>query len=527
MRPTHTRDSNPWDDALRPRLRLDEVVTRGAERWPENPAIIDETGRRSYSQLESDIDRLRSALRAGGVERGDRVVVAVSMGRIGITLLYALSRLGATAVPVNDFWTAHEVEDVIRRSECEYVLMDGPLARADKPVPTALAQLAPTHGRASAVIRDVDEIEWATGARRDVQQSRDEDEVALLLFTSGSTAAPKGALVTHEGLVGVAHYIGLASELAESDRFIAVMPIYHVGGISDGFLPIHLVGGACLPIRFDGPRVLALFESEGATCICGFDSMLDALRNSPGYSPAQHASWQTALISGGEQTYDSLRAAGVRRIVSGIGMTECSCDIATTRMTQPEAERRAGHWLILPGLDVRIADPATGAERAAGEVGEIRIKGWSLFRGYIDGSTGLDEDGYFCSGDLGCMLPNNALSFEGRIKEMIKSGGENVAAFEVEEFLRTNIGAIREAVVVGVPDERWGEMVVAFAEFEVGSELTQGEIRELASSKLAPFKIPKLIFPVAPGSWPLMAAGKIDRPRLRELARSRASAADA
>jgi acyl-CoA synthetase (AMP-forming)/AMP-acid ligase II len=494
-------------------MRLHEVIARAAMTWPDREAVVDATGRRTFAMLSEDIATLARSLRAGGISRGHRVAVAVSTSRLGITILYALSQLSAVAVPINTFWTAREVADVIRRSSCEYALTDEALGALQALVPVALGMLDAPHQPRAGSVHDVDNVEWSGPPVGGPQRPPDPPDVAMVVFTSGSSSTPKGALLTNDGLVGVAHYIGVSAGLTQADRLLLVLPLYHVGGIVDGFLAVHLVGGACVLGRFDAKAVLELFSSEAATFIPTFNTLLEAVFALPDYSRERHPKWRAVLADVSADMDDRLREAGVERIVGAFGMTECSSEFAMTRITQSDAERRSNRFIPLPGVDVRIADPTTGEPVGLDDVGEIRIKGWAVCRGYIDGSDGLDAAGYFCSGDLGRSLPGGAFCYEGRLKEVIKSGGENVSAREVETFMSDEIPEVRHVVVVGVPDARWGEMVVAFVEFE-SDVLADEDIRERCRGRLAAFKIPKRIVPVERDSWPMLGSGKIDRSQL-------------
>lgn len=508
-------DADPWNDRHRPALRIHEVLRNTATVHPERISLVDRDSRLSYRELEQDVGRVADLLAEGGVSDGARVATTVGNGRVGITLMYALSSIGAVAVPINEFWTPREVADALRRGECSFVLCDQP-----RPIDAWRAALDSAEQPRFGLMSDVAALHWDGPRGERLVSAGHDPDVAMLLFTSGSTASPKGALVTHQGLVGVAHYVGLTAGLCADDRFLQLLPLYHVGGIANGFLVPHLVGAVCLPLRFEADAVLSLFEREKVTATAAFDSMLETLRASPHYAPSRLASWRVALTSGTTLTYDRLRAAGVPVIASGFGLTECSGDIATTRMTQPEEERRSACWTPFPGVDVRIADPSSGHTLGPDEIGEIRVRGWGLLRGYIDGSTGLDEQGYFRTGDLGSLTALGHLRYSGREKDVIKSGGENVSAFEVESYLRSTVEAVAEVVIVGAPSRRWGETVVGFVEYRPGAALDADELRAVCREGLAAFKIPKHIIAVPPGEWPLLPAGKIDRGELRQRAAS-------
>ncbi|MGV9612203.1 class I adenylate-forming enzyme family protein [Nocardia xishanensis] len=494
-------------------MKLHEVLARAAVLHSGRLAVLDGATSRTFSELAADVDLVARGLRAGGISTGDRVIVSVSTGLEGIAVLYALSQIGAISVPINEFWTAVEVESVIRRSNAVFAISDTRLGGPSQPLPTALRALDSPQRPNYGMIDDNFDVKWQQSeVGRRVLSSP--DDTAMLLFTSGSTSAPKGVLIKHAGLVGTAHYVGLAGEISAEDRMIHMLPHYHVGGIVDGILSMHLAGAATIPIRFNPERILQIFEHAQATVLVGFDSMIDAVLGSSTYDRRRHPYWTTAMITGSEHTHDRLRDAGVTRVVTGYGMTETSGLAASTRPSQSDAVRRAGHWLPVPGVEIKVIDPESGLAVREGESGELAVRGWSLFAGYIDGSDACDETGFFRTGDRVRLNPGNTLTFDGRLKDMVKTGGENVACHEVEEFLVSNIRGVRSAVVIGIPDDRWGQTVVALIEFEPESALSEAAVRKGCSGKLSAFKIPKRVIPIAPGTWPLMAAGKVDRQAL-------------
>ncbi|MGW0324707.1 class I adenylate-forming enzyme family protein [Nocardia sp. NPDC003183] len=499
-------------------MKLHEVLERAARLHQGRMAVLDGNTARTFGELAGDVELVATGLSSIGISPGDRVIVSISTGLKGIVVLYALSQIGAVSVPINEYWTPVEVESVIRRSAAIYAVSDTRLGEPGQPLPVALGMVDPLRRPSFGVIDDNLEIRWQRPDISPEAQACNPDDTAMLLFTSGSTSTPKGVLITHAGLVGAAHYVGLTGEISAEDRMIHMLPHYHVGGVVDGILSMHLVGAATIPIRFNAERILQIFEHARATVLVGFDSMIDAVLAAATYDRRRHPYWTTAMITGSEQTYDRLRAVGVTRIVTGYGMTETSGLAAGTRPSQPDEIRRAGHWMPVPGVEVKVIDPVTNQPVREGMSGELAIRGWSLFRGYVDGEKHCDEAGYFRTGDRVRLNPGHTFSFDGRLKDMVKTGGENVACHEVEEFLVSNVDAIRSTVVVGVSDDRWGQIVVALVEFRPGSELSEDAVRGVCSGKLSAFKIPKRVIAVPPGTWPLMASGKVDRQALTSQA---------
>lgn len=520
MRRFDSDDPQAWDEALRPRLRLDEVVARAAAEVPDRTAVVDEAGSATYREFDGLIDDLADAMRARGVQPGERIATLVSAGNLGTALMYAISRAGAVSVPINEMHSAPEVADVLRRGGARYFIADARLGAAGSLGSQAFELLPEAQRPARAVIGDEPLLRWTHEGSVPVQTPVP-DTVAVILFTSGSTNRPKGVLVTHEGLVGIAHYCALGLALTPEDRYLDMMPAYHVGGIASAILPVHLTGGALVIARFAPERIFEFCERERITTLAGFGPMFETLFNSPSYSPARHPQWRTVGVSQtSEHLLQQFRDIGITRIGYGLGMTEGSGDYIVSRPWLPDEEAVESCGLPSPGIDVRIVDPDTDQVLPQGAVGEIRFKGWSTCEGYIDGSDDLDDDGYWKTGDLGRIRPSGTVQFMGRIKFMVKSGGENISAHEVEQVL-TAFPEIEEAVIVGVPDTRWGEKAVAFVSFSPGAALGAQDVKDRCRGQLAAYKIPKEILTIGGDEWPLMAVGKIDRPRLTSMAADR------
>ncbi len=423
-------------------------------------------------------------------------------------------------MPINELQAPPEIADVLSRSGARHFVTDARLGAEGALGSLSYDQLA-GHRKPSRAVFNDGELRWLTRGNGEFS-TRDMDEIAAVVFTSGSTSRPKGALLTHEGLVGVGHYAMLSVGMGPDDALLNVLPGYHVAGIANSLLAAGLSGAKCVSARFHPTRVLEYFERDRISVTLGFGPMFEAILNSPRYSPSRHPNWRVVALS---QTSDHLirrlRTAGVERIAYGLGMTETSGDFTFSRPWLPDADAVASVGVPLPGLDVQVVDPASGGALAAGEVGELRVKGWSLCRGYIDGSTSVDTRGYWKTGDLGYVRPNGTIQFTGRIKFMVKTGGENVSAYEVEHFLLAEISEVEQAVVVGVPDDRWGEKVVAFVSFAAEQSLTEDDLRMRCKGKIAGYKVPKNFISLTHAEWPLLPAGKIDRSRLAQLALDR------
>jgi acyl-CoA synthetase (AMP-forming)/AMP-acid ligase II len=507
-----------WTEEERPRLRLHEVLTETASAFPDNEAVVMRDERVSFAELDHRTRSLADQLVDAGAGPGARIAVSTAGDPVGITVLYAISAAGAVVLPLNPYWTKRETTDAIERGEATHLLVARGLNIAAEAVLEAVAECSEDRVPRIGIVSS-DGVSWEEGVAP--QSAPLDPSVATIMFTSGSTGRPKAALQPHFALVGAAHFYRRALRLGPTDRYLLLLPIYHTGGIVDGLLASHLAGTTVVILPdFDPVEVLETYEKERITVTTAFESMLHKVEATDGYSPERHKWLKKAGIAGVARTHDRLLEAGVELIIPSYAMTETCSGTSIARPMTPDAERRGTNGEPVPGVDVRIVDSETGKELPPDEQGEIQVKGWTLFAGYLE-DRGLDEDGWLHSGDLGRLSPDGILTYEGRIKNMIKSGGENVSEFEVETYLVDHVPGIRQACVIGVPNEEWTEMVVAYLEMFPGADFDADAVRTICRDGLAGYKVPKRYWQIAPGDWPLLASGKIDKVRMRTVAAQR------
>ena len=354
------------------------------------------------------------------------------------------------------------------------------------------------------------------------------ETVSHLIYTSGSTRLPKAVRLCHRGVLGAAFYWAEALCLSEADRFLVTLPFYHTGGLFLSALSTHLRGG-CTHIvdRFDPREALEVVQRERITVMGGLDYQLRQMAELIDDEGYDISSWTKSYSR--TASYHLRARLGVKHIVCFYSMTEASNPVA---LVMPDEQRewiRAGSvGRPLPGVDVRVVDPVSGGEVSRGAEGEIRFRGWNCFAGYHNPSDDdlpakvFDADGYFSTGDCGYMDTEGYLWLTGRYKDMIKTGGENVSALEVEGWLSNHIPGVKAVQVVGVPDERWGEAVVAFIELRRGHALRPDEIIHRCKDGLSRHKIPKFVFLVEADEWPMISAETIKVRKDMLCARARA-----
>jgi fatty-acyl-CoA synthase len=324
---------------------------------------------------------------------------------------------------------------------------------------------------------------------------------------------------------------GRSLVLTAQDRVLVPWPTFHVSGISAGMMMATLREAPCWLIEsYDPAEALRIIEREQITTFLGFDTTFTTLIGQPDFAPSRVSSMQRMLLATGPAVYDRVFKAfpNLRIGMKCYAMTETCGPTALVYPDCTDAERRKyGHGTLTPDAQLRICDPQTDTPCAPGVRGEIRLRGPLLFDGYegmiAQTQAAFDAEGWFRTGDLGWLDEQGMLFYDGRLKRMIKTGGENVSEREVETWLEERIAGVNLAQVVGVPDALWGEAVVAFLEPLPGIELDPAVIRAACKGRIADYKIPKQIWIVSETQWPRNEVGKISKDAL--VARARAERA--
>lgn len=482
-----------------------DALDAHAARTPDAPALDD----LSYGALRDASLRVAARFDAAGVRPGDRVAIYAE-NRQGFVFAYlGALRAGAIAVPVNVLY---------RSSDLEHVLADA----APRLVCVSAAS-APYAQREGRQLVDLAEVErWALDAAIAAPAGLPalaDDDAAILIYTSGTTGRSKGAMLTHGNLVAIAEQLGEAWRWTADDTLLLTLPLFHVHGLGAG-LNGTLVAGARVRLRerFDAPTVIADLAAGKASMFFGVPTMyVRFLEQTP---EGVRFDRVRLFVSGSAAlpatVHDAFAARFGVAILERYGSTEFGFALSN-RYDGPRYAGTVG--FPLPHVEVRLADP-DGNDVAPGEAGEILVHGPNVFRGYwndpaaTDAAFRRDARGrrWYRSGDLATFDPERGYAINGRLKELVISGGFNVYPIEVEtELLR--IPGIRAAAVVGEPDPARGEVPVAFVEVDEGfdAEAALALVRE----RLASFKVPKRLYPI--DALPRNAMGKVEKPRLREL----------
>lgn len=508
--------------------------------------------RLSYFQLRRRVAALADGLQQAGVRKGDRVAFLLGVTTEWVTVFYAAMRLGAIAVPLNLVWTAREIEEGLSLTEANVLIATDsfrgrnylhelqehlPGLNASKPGELSIETL-PHLRSVIAESRSGERYAFA-GDLGDIARSGENysaegfaalsaevrpDDFSIMLLTSGTTSFPKPVLHTHQSLmVGVAGYAdGIETESA--DKMLIVAPNYHVAGYLTLLMP-HLRGAAVHLMEFyDVGLALKVIERERISMMFGFDVHYLMMNRHPHFAMHDISSLTKTMIGSSPGSYDEIKSMGITHHGNIYGSSEYVASQAYLpyRDRHDESVMRLSHGRPMLGTDLVIKDPATNRVLGPDQPGEICFKGPALFSGYYnmpeETAKSFDSDGYFHSGDYGWVDQRGYVYYRGRFKETIKSGGENVSAQEVELFLQMELPWILKAMVVAVPDPKWGEAVTAVVQLKPEVDVDEEGIREACRGKLAGYKIPKHVIFVSDEDWVATPTGKFDRGAMTSLA---------
>jgi fatty-acyl-CoA synthase len=512
---------------------------------PETDAIVFPDARVTYRELRRATDRCARSLRGLGVGPGETVGILMPSCLDFVVTFIAAAKLGAVTVPINGRFKAHELSYVVAHADISVlVTAAGPTAATD--YPAMISQAFPQLERQGRHQVDVAEapclrhvIDLTDGMRgfmsraefeaagEDIASAEvaallaavDVDNIAVLMYTSGTTAKPKGCLLTHSAVVR--HGANVARSrfmLTPDDRYWDPLPLFHIGGIVP-MLSCFSVGCTFVHAgHFDPDVALRQLEQEACTIAYpAFETIWLGVLNHPDFGTADLSALRLIqnIATPERLIYMQDRMPWVVE-VSSFGATESASNLTLTRPDDSWEDRMHTLGHPLPGIEIKIVDPETRAKRPVGVVGELAFRGYSRFSGYYKDAEltarVTDADGWFYSGDLGKLDDAGRLIYAGRLKDMLKVGGENVAAIEVEDFLSRH-PAVDIAQVVGAPDGRYGEVPAAFIQLKPSASATAEEIISFCVGQIATFKVPRYVRFMR--EWP-MSGTKIQKFVLRE-----------
>jgi fatty-acyl-CoA synthase len=497
-----------------PELAVPAWMDRRAARTPERPAIFFCGRTWTYRQVAVESGRYRALLRRLGIDNGDRVVTVAANSPSFFFLLVATGSLGAVLVPLNYRLTAAELHYIIEDVDPAAIFTDRAHA--------AVVRDATGNARRRRLV-SLDEDLGASPTNATEHPSRDAGDIsttaagirdiAVIMYTSGTSGRPKGAMLTHANLWWSANSMIQAVGITAADIALVVSPLFHIGGVVTLSLPTLYQGGlVVLHQAFDAEKVLTDIERFDVTVASLVPTTLRAVSLHPAFRDTDLTSLRF-VISGGEAPQAEVIDEWCRRgtdIVTGYGMTETTGSLTVCPPTIPYSRPGSAGLTHLTSEAV-VADSLSGAPCRLGDVGEIQAKGPTVTPGYWRDpeatARAFTAEGFFRTGDLGFIDPDDGLLYVvGRLNDMIITGGENVYPAEVEGVLSLH-HAVQEVAVIGVPDVRWGQRVVAVVVPRAGATLTLEDLRAWGSRRLARYKLPAelRLKPVLPRN----AAGKV------------------
>jgi fatty-acyl-CoA synthase len=531
-----------------------------AERHPESEAVvsIQQQRRMNYRELAANVDELARGLLATGFGKGDRIGIWSTNNIEWLLLQMATARIGAILVNINPAYRPRELAYALQRSEVQgifiipsfrssdYVAMlvellpelktagPGQVSNAEFPFLRRVViydpmQPADTERPFSGFTTWQEVLHAAQGVEQQeieaLTMSLDRDDPINIQYTSGTTGFPKAVLLTHHNILNNAWFSALAMHFTEQDRLCVPVPFYHCFGMVLANL-LSISVGACIVLpseHFDPLSALQAIESERCTAIHGVPTMFIAELEHPRFRNFDLSSLRTGIMAGASCPPSLMKKVmqdmHCKEILIGYGETEASPLTHLTDRDDSLERRTETVGKNLPHQEVKVIDVESGSTVPHGKVGEICFRGYHIMPGYYGDpeatDKAIDEHGWLFSGDLGSMDAEGYVKITGRLKEMIIRGGENIYPREIEDLIFTH-PKVAEVAVFGIPDEHYGEEVMAWIQKRAGEEMNEEEIREYCKDKLAHYKIPKYIWFV--DDFPMTVTGKLQKFRMREKA---------
>jgi acyl-CoA synthetase (AMP-forming)/AMP-acid ligase II len=491
------------------RINIGDSLTRTAASRPARLAVVDGDRRFTYAEFNAYVNRLGHGLAGLGYERGAALALASGNSADFLAVYFACAKLGVVCVPINLGWRPDEVAYVLGHSQARGIVVESQLVTA---MQDAVAKV-PEVTDVLVAPRDLESLSSHADATEPQRFVEDGDALSYL-YTSGTTSFPKGVVGSHKAIYLESMSGALDSGWRFDDRFAAMMPMFHTAQLNAFCTPAVMVGATIYVMRgFDPAALLDLIEREQVTQIFGLPMMYRAMLDHPGFADRDLLSLRRAVYAMAPMPDDL-----IGRCLTGFG-----CDFALlfgqTEMSPCTTLFRPEHQLShigavgtpLVGVQVAIMGP-DGALLPPGQAGEIVYRGPSTMSGYLHDEEATDRAfayGWFHSGDVGYFGDDGVLWFTDRHKDVIKTGGENVASIEVEKAIYAADPRVAETVVVGLPHERWSEAITAFVVPKPGETIDPAGLIAALKERLDGFKVPKAVILV--GELPKTSTGKIQK----------------
>ncbi len=507
-------------------------LERTIARVPDADALVSshQDTRYTYAEFGEAVDLLAGGMLAAGLRKGDRVGVWGPNRSEWALVQYATAKLGVILVNINPAYRTSELEYALGQSGCRFLFAAQELKGSD--FVAMVDQVRPKlPGLERAIFFETpgwDEVASGGASADEVRAAMREldfDDPINIQYTSGTTGFPKGATLSHHNILNNGHFIAQLLRYTERDSVCIPVPLYHCFGMVIGNLACTS-RGACMVYpaeTFDPEATLRACAQERCTSLYGVPTMFIAELGHPSFSDHDLGSLRTGVMAGSPCPIEVMRHVnsemGIEQISIAFGQTETSPVTTMVRVDDTLEHRCETVGQVMPHVEIKIVDPDSGRIQPRGEAGEFCARGYPVMRGYWNDpertAESIDLARWMHSGDLATMDEDGYVRIVGRIKDMVIRGGENVYPREIEEFLYTH-PQIADVQVIGVPDERYGEELMAWVIPRAGAELTEDEVKDFCRGKIAHFKIPRYVKFVE--GFPMTVTGKVQKFKMREAA---------
>ena len=523
-----------------------------AGRYAEREAVVSihQQVRFTYSQLAERVNKLAKAFISAGFQKGDRIGIWSPNNVQWLITQYATAKAGLILVTINPAYRSHELAYVLRQSGCKGLILQNNLRSSN--YEQMLCELCPElpnvstgklvsieYEHLTTIISTTESsvsgiYNWADfndlsndSSDQDLDarlNSQDMDDPINIQYTSGTTGFPKGATLSHHNILNNGYFVAETMNFDESDRLVVPVPLYHCFGMVMANLGC-LTHGACAIYpseTFEPEAVLHAVQSERATALYGVPTMFIAELALPNFSEYDLKTLRTGIMAGAPCPVDTMTQVNERMNMTEVeiayGMTETSPVSFQTKVDSPVEKRVSTVGKVHPHVEVKIIDPNTNKLCGVGEMGELCTRGYSVMLGYWENpeatSLAIDGHGWMHTGDTAVMDLDGYVNIVGRIKDMIVRGGENIYPREIEEYL-VGHKDIEDVQVTGVPDEKFGEEIIAWVKLNGDSDLSEDDVKGFCKGRIAHYKVPRYIRFCE--EFPMTVTGKVQKYKMREI----------